>query len=301
MTLPPVSELTVVLALPHEHENGGNCLQPEEKAERPVRWRLGWREVRNRYGDDSRQMAVMQPELTLRSADEDNGNYQTVSVARLSRDSQGNWSQDAGFIPPLLNVQASPWLAEQLEQLLSQLRLRLQRLMAMRRESNERMADFAVADVSLFWLLNALNSAEPVLGHFQRHPQVHPERLYQALAGLAGSLLTFSLEHTTADIPAYRHERLTEVFPPLFALVEVLLEASLPSRVVAIDLERDDRRKRWHARLHDPRLREEADFYLSVRSALPSAQLLEQFPAQCRPVVRMRLTVLLTAQSAACR
>jgi predicted component of type VI protein secretion system len=31
MTLPPVSELTVVLALPHEHENGGNCLQPEEK------------------------------------------------------------------------------------------------------------------------------------------------------------------------------------------------------------------------------------------------------------------------------
>ncbi|SQC13994.1 type VI secretion protein [Klebsiella pneumoniae] len=38
--------------------------------------------------------------------------------------------------------------------------------MAMRRESNERMADFAVADVSLFWLLNALNSAEPVLGTF---------------------------------------------------------------------------------------------------------------------------------------
>jgi hypothetical protein len=40
--------------------------------------------------------------------------------------------------------------------------------MDMRRESNERMADFAVADVSLFWLLNALNSAEPVLGQFLR-------------------------------------------------------------------------------------------------------------------------------------
>lgn len=54
--------------------------------------------------------------------------------------------------------------------------------MAMRRESNERMADFAVADVSLFWLLNALNSAEPVLGQFQRHPQSPPERLYPELA-----------------------------------------------------------------------------------------------------------------------
>lgn len=111
MTLPETEshELTVVLALPHEYENGGNCLQPEQKAERPVRWRLAWREVRNRYGDDSRQIAVMQPELTLRTEDNDNGNYQTVAVARLKRDSQGDWSQDASFIPPLLNVQASRW------------------------------------------------------------------------------------------------------------------------------------------------------------------------------------------------
>ncbi|MDN8559100.1 type VI secretion system baseplate subunit TssK [Citrobacter werkmanii] len=282
MALPPVSELTVVLALPYEHENGSNCLQPEEKVERPVRWRLGWRQVRNLYGDDTRQLAVMQPELTLRDALEDNGNYQTVPVARLLRDSQGNWSQDDTFIPPLLSVRASPWLNVQLEQLAEQLRNRLKRLMAMRRESNERMADFAVADVSLFWLLNALNSAEPVLGHFQRHPQIHPERLYQVLAGLAGSLLTFSLAHTTTDIPAYQHDNLTAVFPPLFDLLEILLEVSLPSRVIAVDLERDERRKRWHARLHDPRLREEADFYLSVRSDLPVAQLLEQFPAQCK-------------------
>ena len=282
MVLPPVSELTVVLALPLEHENGGNCLQPDEKAERPVRWRLGWRQVRNHVGDDIRQIAVMQPELTLRDAGDDNGNYQTVAVARLHRDSQGNWSQDGAFIPPLLDVQASSWLSEQLGQLTEQLQNRLKRLMAMRRESNERMADFAVADVSLFWLLNALNSAEPVLGHFQRHLQVHPERLYQVLAGLAGSLLTFSLEHTTADIPAYHHAQLTDTFLPLFALLEILLEASLPSRVVAVELDRDDRRKRWHAHLNDPRLREEADFYLSVHSSLPVAKLLEEFQLQCR-------------------
>lgn len=124
MTLPETEshELTVVLALPHEYENGGNCLQPEQKAERPVRWRLAWREVRNRYGDDSRQIAVMQPELTLRTEDNDNGNYQTVAVARLKRDSQGDWSQDASFIPPLLNVQASRWLTEQTEYLTGQLR-----------------------------------------------------------------------------------------------------------------------------------------------------------------------------------
>ena len=282
MTLPQTNELTVVLALPLEYDNGGNCLQPDEKAERPVRWRQAWRQVRNQFGDDTRQIAVMQPELALRDSLEDNGSYQTVPVARLYRDSQGYWLQDSAFIPPLLSIQASPWLTGQLAQLAQQLRTRLKRLMAMRRESNERMADFAVADVSLFWLLNALNSAEPVLGHFQRHPQVHPERLYQVLAGLAGSLLTFSLSHSTEDIPPYHHENLTETFIPLFGLLEVLLEASLPSRVVAVELDHDDRRKRWHARLHDARLREEADFYLSVRSSLPASQLLEMFPIQCR-------------------
>ncbi len=65
--------------------------------------------------------------------------------------------------------------------------------MAMRRESNARMADFAVADVSLFWLLNALNSAEPVLSELHQYPSRHPELLYRELAVLAGSLLTFSL------------------------------------------------------------------------------------------------------------
>lgn len=78
----------------------------------------------------------------------------------------------------------------------------------MRRESNDRMADFAVADVSLFWLLNALNSAEPVLEQFQCHPKSPPERLYPELARLAGSLLTFSLEHQVSAIPVWQHEQL---------------------------------------------------------------------------------------------
>ncbi|EQC4553600.1 type VI secretion system baseplate subunit TssK [Cronobacter malonaticus] len=276
------SDVTVLLALPQLYDNGGNCLLPDEVAERPVRYRQRWHQVRNRYGDDSREIAVMQHELTLRLDSQDNSDYLVCPVARLHRDMQGAWTQDSAFLPPLLNLKASPWLSGQLEQLLMQLRTRLARLMAMRRESNERMADFAVADVSLFWLLNALNSAEPVLGNFQRHPQVHPERLYQELVRLAGSLLTFSLEHTVSNIPVYRHGHLSDVFPSLFDLLGDLLEASLPSRVVAIDLFQDKRLRQWTARLHDPRLREEVDFYLSVRSTLPVAQLLEQFPQQCK-------------------
>ncbi|MBB3303961.1 MULTISPECIES: type VI secretion system baseplate subunit TssK [unclassified Enterobacter] len=275
-------EVTVVLALPQLYANGGNCLQESDVAERPVRFRQRWRDIRNLFGDDTRQVAVLQPELTLRYAHQDNSDWLTCPVARLQQDAQGGWALDSQFLPPLLTLQSSPWLMTALEQLVTQLRARLVRLMAMRRESNQRMADFAVADVSLFWLLNALNSAEPLLADFQRHPQSPPERLYPELARLAGSLLTFSLEHQVSAIPVYRHENLNEVFPPLFSLLGTLLEASLPSRMVAIDMTHDSRLRQWQARLNDPRLREEADFYLSVRSPLPVAQLQEQFPRQCK-------------------
>lgn len=277
-----LQDVVVLLALPLMRANGGNCLKPDEVAERPTRYRQRWHDVRNQFGDDSRQIAVLQPELTLRFAHQNNSDYLTCPVARLQQDTQGGWRIDEAFLPPLLTLQSSRWLMAQLEQLLTQLRARLTRLMSMRRESNERMADFAVADVSLFWLLNALNSAEPVLGQFQRTPQSAVERLYPELARLAGSLLTFSLAHQVSAIPVYQHENMNAVFPPLFDLLSDLLEASLPSRVVAIALEHDARLHFWQARLHDPRLREGADYYLSVRSPVPVAQLHEQFPRQCK-------------------
>lgn len=150
------------------------------------------------------------------------------------RDVQGNWTQDESYIPPLLAFNAHDGLVQRLDTLLLQLRAKCQRLMAMRRESNQRMADFAVADVSLFWLLNALNSAEPVLSDFLRYPAVHPELVWRELARLAGALLTFSLEHNVSAVPPYVHESPSIVFPPLFSLLSELLEASLPSRVIAL-------------------------------------------------------------------
>lgn len=115
--LPPALSLdgeshnvVVVLALPLLRANGGNCLKPDEVAERPVRYRQCWRDVRNTFGEDSRQIAVMQPELTLRFAHQTNSDYLTCPVARLQQDSQGAWLLDETFLPPLLSIQGSRWL-----------------------------------------------------------------------------------------------------------------------------------------------------------------------------------------------
>ncbi|WP_127956790.1 type VI secretion system baseplate subunit TssK [Serratia microhaemolytica] len=276
------SETTVMLALPLLYANGNNCLPINGAASRPVRYRQAWSEVQNHYSDDKKPIAVMQYHLTLRLSQQQNSDYQLCPVARLVRNAKGQWVQDSEFIPPLLSLNASRWCNEQLELLLVQLRARARHLMTLRRENNHRMADFAVADVSLFWLLNALNSAEPILSSFQRNPQLPPERLYLELARLAGSLLTFSLEYDVSAIPDYQHDNLTAVFPPLFGLLNTLLEVSMPSRVVAIELQHEPRVNQWRATLHDPRLRAGVDLYLSVRSSLPATQLQTLLPQLCK-------------------
>lgn len=292
--LPPALELsrllpdgaqsaTLLLALPLEQANGNNCVLDGARADRPTRYRQDWRQVQDIYGDEAQSIGVLEHQLSLRLDSDENGDYLTCPVARLARDGQGAWTLDLDYVPPLLSFAAHPGLLVQLDNLLTQLSAKRQRLMGMRRESNQRMADFAVADVSLFWLLNALNTYQPVLADLKAHPARHPEQVYLDLVKLAGSLLTFSLEHDIDKIPAYRHEHLAAVFPPLMSTISTLLEASLPSRVIALALE-ESGANRWQVTLNDARLREHdgADFYLSVRCRMPAAQLQIQFPRLCK-------------------
>lgn len=273
----------VLLALPLEQANGNNCMFDEGRADRPVRYRQDWRPVQDLYADEDQSMAVLEHVLSLRLDADDNADYITCPIARLIRDEKGSWILDAAYLPPLLSFAAHSGLLTELDNLLLQLSAKRQRLMGMRRESNQRMADFAVADVSLFWLLNALNTYQPVLADLKANPARHPEQVYRELVKLTGALLTFSLDHDAEAIPAYRHDHLGSVFPPLMRLISTLLEVSLPSRVIALKLE-ETGANRWQIAFNDMRLREAdaADFYLSVRCRQSAIQLQTQFPGLCK-------------------
>lgn len=70
------------------------------------------------------------------------------------------------------------------------------------------------------------------------------------------------------------------MFPPLLTLLDKLLEASLPSRVIHIQLEQQE--QIWKGSIDSARLREGADFYLSVRSSMPNHELQTRFPQLCK-------------------
>ncbi|WP_410516207.1 type VI secretion system baseplate subunit TssK [Pantoea allii] len=232
--------VTVYVALPVMQAGIVNVQTDRVPAERPLRYREAWETIADRFGHEEESMAVARFNLAFRFGHEDNSAWDFCAIARLLQDGQGGWCQDPDFIPPMALFSASRNLCERLALLNLQLRSRRQRLMSMRRESNDRMADFTVADVSLFWLLNALNSHARVLSEYERFPDRHPEQVWAELARLAGSMLTFSLEHDLDAIPGYDHRAPEKTFPPLFDLISELLEASLPSRVVAVRMERMD-------------------------------------------------------------
>ncbi|RKS86094.1 type VI secretion system protein ImpJ [Orbus hercynius] len=281
--IPPVlDEITVYIGLPLLQANGQNCAFDEQHIERPMRYRQEWVEVKDLLGNGAQTIAVERYALSFLFDFEDHSEYLTCPIAKLKRDLNGRFVVDNQYLPPSLNLYTqSGSLLKELELLCIQIQAKRQRLMSMRHERNQQMAEFAVADVSLFWLLNALNSFEPQLKFLRDNPTLHPENLYQKLVALTGALLTFSLAHDVDEIPAYQHHNLNAVFPPLFELTRNILEESLPSRVIKIDLVHD-KDTLWTGRLNDGRLVEDADFYLSVRSSLPAHQLQSQFPILCK-------------------
>jgi type VI secretion system protein ImpJ len=138
-----------------------------------------------------------------------------------------------------------------------------------------------VADVSLFWLLHSIHTYWPQLRFFSTHPNQPPERLYATLAQLASVLMTFSTDAQLTDIAPYDHVHADEVFAKLETRIRDLLDAIIPSRVVAIGLTRRSPTT-WSGHFLDERLRSGADYYLSVNAALTPFELIEQLPGLCK-------------------
>lgn len=273
--------VTVLAGVALADPQGGNCAEPGEKPARPRRVTREYRQVADLIGDGHEEISVERHIVALLFDFEQTGDYVTCPVARLVRTQNGRFEADDAFVPPCLFVSASTRLTQRMRRLSEILTAKSASLAVRRKERSDQIADFAVSDVALFWLLHTVNSAWPELARLAQAPDQHPERLYAALARLAGSLLTFSTTETLQAIPAYDHRAPEPVFAELESLIRTLLDAVIPSRVVPIALERL-RGSMWLGRINDDRLTEGADYYLSVRAAMPAHALLEQLPSLCK-------------------
>jgi type VI secretion system protein ImpJ len=232
-------------------------------------------------GDNERQIAFARSNLRLLFADELRDGYAAIKIAEVERTATGQLTLSENYIPPALNVGASPWLVNMLRQLIEILVTKSSSLGEQRRQRGGGLADFTTSEIAVFWLLHTVNSSLPKLAHLFRTRIVHPERLYTEMIELAGKLMTFALNRHPKDIVRYEHTDLYWTFSQLAAEIRDLLETVIPTRCVPIPLEKL-RESLYVGRIQDDRLLEEAAFYLGVRAQIPESQLIERVPQRVK-------------------
>ncbi len=193
---------------------------------------------------------------------------------------------DDSFIPPLMNVGASPVLSGVITEITGLLRHRGEAISGRLGAGGAR----GVSDVADFMMLQAINRSEPVLAHLARTAALHPERLFTALASLAGELAGFTASNRRApEFPAYRHDDLTASFRPIVAAIRQSLSAVLETPAVQIALTDRGHGVRVGV-IPDRSLIASAGFVLAVRADMPQEEIRTAFPRLVKigPVEQIR-------------
>ncbi|MCS0583002.1 type VI secretion system baseplate subunit TssK [Massilia pinisoli] len=223
------------------------------------------------------QMACLTTAVRLISEFEPRDAYLTFPLLRLRRTGAAGFELDGSFVPPSLSVGTTSALALQLRRLLDALQAKVGALIGHQREPSRNVIEFRTGDMSSFWLLHTASSACATLNHYAQHPGAHPERLYEQLLGVAGSLMTFSKSWTLADLPLYQHADPGPGFVKLHGIIRDLLDTVISSKYFAIALS-ETRPSYYHGMLDSGKIDDKTTLYIAVSADLPALELVDAVP-----------------------
>ena len=225
-----------------------------------------------------RKLAVSSANPALLFPDDATAEYSWLPMVEVVRTPEGGYALRDEFVPPILSIGASEWMMRGLRRRLERL-VTLSGEVARRRRHRGDQADFASTDTVSFWRLHTVNTAIPRLAHFldaeNRH--THPERVYETLATLAGSLCSMHPEHTPRDVPPYRHQDLRATFTALDALLDKLDQDVTVTNFISVPLKKEGvafKGELRDLRLFDPTTR----WYLGVRTDLDETRAIVDLP-----------------------
>lgn len=119
---------------------------------------------------------------------------------------------DESFIPPVLSIRKSTILRGYVEEISGYLTARRIKLLDRISGVNQH----GVSGATELLLLQLINRYEPLLQHYQRQTDMHPEKIYTLFLQLAGELRTFTSEDRGyTHAPAYEHTHLAKTFDKL--------------------------------------------------------------------------------------
>lgn len=257
----------VLLGIPRYRADAANCVADGASPE-SARYRSAPRPVTDETtGHDQKEVAVAGKNFRLLLDAEVPDDLVTLPLARVRRDGAGHFVYDPEYIPPSLQLRASPGLLDLLRRLVEILDAKAEALSTGRAGGDGMASEYASREVVGFWLSHAVHAALPGLRHHLGTRTAHPESLYREMGRLAGALCTFTAGVHPRDLPAYDHADLETTFHGLDRHIRRNLEVVLPTGGVRIPLEPME--PYFHSgKVVDRRcLAPGAEWYLAVRPA----------------------------------
>ncbi|AWL03573.1 type VI secretion system baseplate subunit TssK [Massilia oculi] len=214
---------------------------------------------------------------------EASGQHISVPVVRVRRAPQGGFELDPTFVPPSITIGAAPALGRMLEGLVSVMTAKIDTLQRTHRKASSEVYEVGAGDISSWWMLNILSTASAQLMHCARSPGMHPEAMFRQMLAAVGGLMTFSDRYKTADLPAYRHEMLGEVFAELESLLRDLVDTVIGTKYFIIPLIADRGRRAYAQAVLDPaKVTFQTQLCLSVTADMPGLELVATVPIRLK-------------------
>lgn len=287
---PDTRDAVVYLTLPAA-QTGAQEFEEAESAGPDIRFLVQESDIADCFSKDRSQepIEVARPNLRMGVTRDQTYGRILCGLGQV-REMQGKKVMfDDRYIPPLLDIRASRPLRHGLVDILGRCEQRADELALRAVEATDGGAETFAS----FLLLQALNRSIPVLRHLESLPVVHPERMYQELASIAGEIATLvKPERKAPPLPPYDHENLRATFEPLFDLLQSMLSAVFDRSAIQLPLEAMGPGA-WTSTITDRNLYQHGYFYLAVRAAASVDEVRQMFPAVAKigAVEKMRQIV----------
>ncbi|MGE0012182.1 MAG: type VI secretion system baseplate subunit TssK [Azoarcus sp.] len=269
------------LGIRHLGRHGGNCTTDDTQPS-DTRFVIKPLSLCDHYTEAvEAEVSVLRKRGVLKSALDPLEPYQSVPVLRIRKTPAGEYELDAEFMPPLTRISASPRLLARLQKLLDSLEAKSHALHDLHREPTQSVIEFRSGDHASFWLQNTVCAAFAALSHLRHAPLLHPERLFQELLRLGGSLMTFSRQYQLSDLPTYDHASPGPSFVRIDEILRTLLQTVISARYFTIAL--TETKPAFHVgRLDSGKLTPESGLYLAVRANQPLSEIIESVPLRMK-------------------
>lgn len=232
--------------------------------------------------DYERQYEVLlaRPQLIICSSDESRELYDSIKVAEIISLGSGKFQMSNKYLPPLLEMNGSVLLSNACARWIENINVKCSMLRNSILNLRNKNAESNRLEYFHLLLLQMLTNAVVTL-RYQQVTNVHPEKLYNTLLALIGSLSIFDYEYDITGLPNYNHANLYDVFIKLEDNIKILLTKAMPSPVRVIML------NKIHDNLYvaediDNQFFDKHHFYLGVKRESSDKQWIEQFQFQIK-------------------